>query len=51
MANSVDPDATACDEPSHLDLYGLGRYLFWSAGMKGLIAVQYKKMAPVLCEQ
>ena len=33
MANSIDPDETAHDEPSHLDLYCLRRYLYWSAGM------------------
>ena len=36
MANSVDPDETARDEPSHLDLHCLNRYLFWSVGLKGL---------------
>ena len=36
MANSVDPDETACYEPSHLDLHCFHRYLFWSAGQKGL---------------
>ena len=36
MANSVDPDETAHYEPSHLDLHCLLRYLFWSAGLKGL---------------
>ena len=36
MANSVDPDETAYDEMSHLDLHCLHRYLFWSAGLKGL---------------
>ena len=34
MANSVDPDETARNEPSHLDLYCLQRYLYWSVGMK-----------------
>ena len=34
MANSVDPDETAHDEPSHPDLHCLHR--FWSAGLKGL---------------
>ena len=29
MANSVDPDETAHHEPSHLDLHGLQRYLFF----------------------
>ena len=32
---SVDPDETARDEPSHLDLHCLERYLVWSAGLKG----------------
>ena len=35
MANSVDPDEMASNEPSHLDLHCLQRYLYWSAGMKG----------------
>ena len=35
MANSVDPDETAHDEPSHQDLHYLHRYLVWSAGLKG----------------
>ena len=35
MANSVDPDETARDEPSHLDLHCLNRHLFLSAGLKG----------------
>ena len=34
MANSVDPDETAHDEPSHLDLHCLHRYLFCSARLK-----------------
>ena len=33
MANSVDPDETARKKPSHLALYCLQRYLFWSTGM------------------
>ena len=37
MANSVDPDGTARHEPSHLDLHCLHRYLFWSAGLRGLV--------------
>ena len=37
MANSVDPDETAYYEPSHLELHCLHIYLFWSAGLKGLI--------------
>ena len=36
MANSVDPDETARNEPSHRDLHCLRRYLVWSAGMIGL---------------
>ena len=35
MANSVYPDETARQEPSHLDLHCLYRYLFWSAELKG----------------
>ena len=34
MANSVDPDETACYEASHLDLHCLQRYLYWSARLK-----------------
>ena len=33
MANRVDLDETARDEPSHLDLHCLLRYLTWSAGL------------------
>ena len=36
MANNVNPDETALDEPSDLDLHCLHRYLFWSARLKGL---------------
>ena len=36
MANSVDPDETACYELSHLDLHCLRKYLCWSTGLKGL---------------
>ena len=36
IANSVDPDETFHYKPSHLDLHCLPRYLFWSAGLKGL---------------
>ena len=35
IANSVDP-GTACNEPSHLDLYGLHMCLFRSARLKWL---------------
>ena len=31
MANSLKPN-----EPSHQDLHSLHKYLFWSAGLKGL---------------
>ena len=37
MANCVDPDEMAHNEPSHLDLHCLHKYLFWSAGLKGLM--------------
>ena len=40
MANSVDPDETARDEPSHLDLHCLQRYLFWSVGAKRFSALR-----------
>ena len=36
MANIVDPDVTARNQPSHLDLHCLHRCLFWSAWLKGL---------------
>ena len=36
MANSVESDEMAHNEPSHLDLHCLPKYLLWSAGMKGL---------------
>ena len=36
MANSVDPDETARNEPSHLDLHCLQKYLYWSSGLKRL---------------
>ena len=36
MVNNVDPDEAARNEPSHLALHCLQRYLFWYAGMKGL---------------
>ena len=34
MVNSVDPDKTAVNKPSYLDLYCLQRYLNWSAEVK-----------------
>ena len=36
MANNVDLDETARNEPSHEDLHCLHWYIFWSAGLKGL---------------
>ena len=36
MANSVEPVKTARNEPSHLDLYWLTKYLYWCIWMKGL---------------
>ena len=36
MANSVDPDETAHDEPFHLDIHCLHRYLFRSVRLKEL---------------
>ena len=36
MANSVDPDETACHEPSHLYLYCLQMHLYKFAGIKRL---------------
>ena len=41
MTNSVDPDETARDEPSHLDLRCLQKCLFWSAVLKGLRDKQF----------
>ena len=35
LANCVDPVETAPYKPSHLDLYCLHMYLFWSAGYTG----------------
>ena len=37
-ANSVDPDETAHNEPSHQDLHGLHRCPVRSVGLKGLIS-------------
>ena len=45
MTNSVDPDETACYEPSHLDLHCLHRHLCWSAVLKRLILVLGKHIA------
>ena len=36
MANSVAPDEMAHSKLSDLELDCLHRYLFWSAGLKGL---------------
>ena len=36
MANSIDPDETAHNEPSHQDLHCL-QNMYWSAGPKALI--------------
>ena len=33
MANGVDTDEMARYDQSHLDLYCLQKYLYWSAGM------------------
>ena len=35
MANSVDPHDTAHNEPSHLYLHRLQKYLSWSTRLKG----------------
>ena len=37
MAKSVDPDETARHEQSHRDRHCLEMYLFWFAGMNGII--------------
>ena len=42
MANSVDPDETAHNKPSHLDLQCLQWCMFSSAGLKEL---KYFKMS------
>ena len=36
MANSVDLDETAHNEPSHLDLQCLQKCVFWFTRLKGL---------------
>ena len=36
MADNLDPDETASDEPSHLVLHSLQKCGFWSAGLKEL---------------
>ena len=41
LANSVNPDETAQNEPSHQDLHCLQRYLVWSEGLKGFIYLSY----------
>ena len=35
MANSVEPDETARNKPSHLNLHCLPKYLSWCTGLKG----------------
>ena len=49
-SNSLDPDETAHYEVSCLDLHCLHYYLFWSAGLKGLLYL-YKcfVVIPVNC--
>ena len=44
LANSVDPDETAHNEPPHLDLHCLHRHLYPSTALKGL-----EKMKTVNC--
>ena len=39
MANSVDPDETAHDEPSHLDIHCLQMIVFYSTWLKGWFSV------------
>ena len=41
MANSVDPNEMAHYMLSHLDLYCLHRYLFWSAGLNDRDLVRF----------
>ena len=42
IANSVDPDETAHNEPFHLEQHCLHKFLFCSAGLKGLyISLKY----------
>ena len=42
IANSVDPDETAHDEPSHQDLHFLQRHMLWSVGLKTLLHFQVR---------
>ena len=44
MANSVYPDEMAHDEPSHLDLHCLQRYLLGSASLQGLSDINYTNL-------
>ena len=37
IANIVDPDKTARNEPSYQDKHCLQRYMFWSAELKELL--------------
>ena len=37
LANSVDTDETACNEPSHLALHCLQTHMFWSVKLKELV--------------
>ena len=42
VSNSVEPDETARDEQSHLDLHCLHWFLYWSAELKGLSSIFVK---------
>ena len=42
--NSVDPDEMARNEPSHLELHCLYKYLFWSTRLKGLRGLDIPSM-------
>ena len=41
-ANSEDPDEIVHFVPYHLDLDCLHRYLFWFAGLNGLVLSKFK---------
>ena len=45
-ANSVDPDETSRNEPSHLNLHYLKKYLLWFPDLKGLTVCKYVKLKP-----
>ena len=46
MANSVDPDETAHNELSHLDLHCFQSCLYWSVGIEGIIIIIWPTVVP-----